>query len=453
MSGPAVPASDAAARPGAPARGAGLRHGLVYGGQIVANSLAGYLFARTLAYYLGAGAEKSAFDIAWSLPFLVLNLAGFSFMYGVAASAFASLGPGREAERQRLFSAVLGIMLLAGALLLAAGWLLAGPICRLLAPGLDPALQDTIAAMARVVLPLSLVLGVGVFTGGVAAACRLPLTAELCLLLLRLGFVVWAWAAGGFSLMAAAWALLLTGIGATAAQVLLFRVWSGLSFRPRLDLAAPGLSPLLRRAGGLLAAAALAQGAFAYMRRLGTLDGPGTVAALTYAGAVLNALDVLLGKTLSFMTGPSYVDRRQAGAGREARAILRRGLVGAVLLAAPCAILATVFMPRLIGLLFGTGAFGHQDALRVAELARPLIWTLPFSVTLWVVLVPLLARSAAWLGPAVYGSGYVLRLGIYYFCFPLWGAAALAWGWTISSAFSAGLGLLLVLGRGREAGA
>ncbi len=445
----AAPGATSHAQP--PAAGAGLRHGLLYSGQIVANSLAGYLFARTLAFHLGAGAEKSAFDIAWSLPFLVLNLAGFNFMYGVAASSFAALGSGREEQRQRLFSAVLGLMLLAGGALLVLGWLLAGPICRVLAPGLAPGLQAEIAAMARVMLPLSLVLGVSVFTGGVAAACRLPLTAEFSLLLVRLGFVAWAWAAAGFSLMAAAWALLLTGVGASAVQIIWFRAGTGLSFRPSLDLAAPGLAPVLRRAGGFLAAAALAQAAFAYMRRLGTLDGPGTVAALTYAGAVLNALDVLLGKTLSFMTGPRYVARREAGAGRAARAILGRGLAGALLLAVPCALVATIFMPWLIELLFGTGAFGSRDVARVAALARPLIWTLPFSVVLWVVLVPLLSRTAAWLGPAVYGGGYLLRLAIYHFCFPLWGAPALAWGWTVSTALSAGLGLLLVLGREQRA--
>lgn len=429
-----------------PAREAGLGiwGAAIYGAQIVANSLAGYLFARTLAHYLGAGAEKSAFDIAWSLPFLVLNLAGFNFMYGLAAASFAKWGPKEQAQRQRLFSAVLGLVLLSGFVLCLAGWLLAGPMSRWLAPGLGSNWQAQIADMVRIMLPLSLVLGVSVFTGGVAAAVRMPLTSELSLLLARVCFVAWAVWAGGFTLMSAAWALLLSGVGAAVVQALWFQAGSGFSLRPSLDLRAPGLAGIMGKAAGLLVSAALAQVAFAYMRRLGTLEGPGTVAALTYAGAILNALDMLMGKTLSFITGARYVQGDRAGKSR----VLRRGLWGAMALSVPAAILVTIFMEPLVELLFGTGAFGDQAVRAVSALGRPLIWTLPFSVAMWVVLVPLLSRSSPWLGPSVYGAGYVLRLFIYHFGFPLWGASALAWGWTISAAATAGLGLLALRGAG-----
>ena len=105
----------------ATAEGANLRrnHVLLFA-QIAANALVGYVFSRMLASMYGISAQKDGFDIAYSVPFIVLNCSGFAFGHAVIATHFSRLRVTAPHMLQADFSTTLNAMVLVGCLLLAA---------------------------------------------------------------------------------------------------------------------------------------------------------------------------------------------------------------------------------------------------------------------------------------------------------------------------------------------
>src|SRR5580698_6048587 len=75
--------------------------------QIVANAFIGYLFLKLLAVRFGASAEQDIFDIAYSIPFIILNVGGFSFAHAVVTSHFARLRTTRPHKLEPLFATTL----------------------------------------------------------------------------------------------------------------------------------------------------------------------------------------------------------------------------------------------------------------------------------------------------------------------------------------------------------
>lgn len=59
--------------------------------QIVLNILIGYLFIKFLASNWGASAHKDAFDVAYSIPFLVISVSGVTFLEAVITTQFTSM--------------------------------------------------------------------------------------------------------------------------------------------------------------------------------------------------------------------------------------------------------------------------------------------------------------------------------------------------------------------------
>jgi peptidoglycan biosynthesis protein MviN/MurJ (putative lipid II flippase) len=80
-----------------------VRHGLLTA-QIAANALIGYLFLKVLATRFGASAEKDIFDIAYAIPFVILNVGGFAFAHGVMIAHFAKLSATRPEKVAPVFA-------------------------------------------------------------------------------------------------------------------------------------------------------------------------------------------------------------------------------------------------------------------------------------------------------------------------------------------------------------
>ena len=59
--------------------------------QLALNTIVGYGFARMLANMYGISATKDGFDIAYSVPFIILNLSGFAFGHAVVSTHFSKL--------------------------------------------------------------------------------------------------------------------------------------------------------------------------------------------------------------------------------------------------------------------------------------------------------------------------------------------------------------------------
>lgn len=407
--------------------------------QIAANSLTGFLFMRLLADLFGVSAEKDSFDIAYSVPFIIMNVSGFAFLHGVVTSRFAKMRADSYERTSKVFSTTLAVMTALGALLTLACALSAPRIAALLAPGLsEPDLERT-TRLLLLMLPLVFSLGISTLCSAVLVAWEVPVAMECAQTVSRLGVL------GASILMthrpvaleSIAW--LLTGFSVVAMVVELLILFRTTPMRPALavDLRDPEFVLICRQAAGLVVAALLAQVSMSYMRRLATLQGPGTLSALTYAMTVVTPLSLIVGKPLSLVLGPRFAGARSPG-------LLAAVVVGTLAVGSAAAVALSLLGGPLVSLLYETGRFDAASAEATASLLTPLAWSLPTATLLWIVLIPLLAHERTHAAAASYILGYLSHIAFSAFLAPSFGAEGLAWAYTLSVGTQAGFSLLLM---------
>lgn len=387
-----------------------VRHGL-YMSQIACNSLVGYVFARLLANQFGTSAEKDAFDIAYSVPFIVLNLSGFAYIHSVVTTQFVRLSAEKSSHITTAFSTTLASMTALGALLLGVTAVFSGPLADLLAPGLSMAARAEIQLLLLLMLPLALTLGIGTFLGAVLTAYSVPITGEFCQLASRLGVVAFIVSCGyRVNLTHIAIGLVVASCFGLFVQWWLLYRSTDLRFCWRIDTNNNAFRSIVRQGSGFFLCAVMAQMAVVYMRRVATLDGVGTNAALTFALAVVTPLSLLIGKPLALIVGPRYAllaARREWDA---ARRILIQAGVGCMLLAIPICVLISFYSETVVHVLFGGGRFGAHSTTLTAGLSAWMVWALPPALLLWIIVMPALSTRNSSLPGAILAMGHLTQI-------------------------------------------
>ncbi|MCA9230074.1 MAG: hypothetical protein KDA57_05455, partial [Planctomycetales bacterium] len=212
-------------------------HGIVFL-QLALNAVVGYGFTRMLANMYGVSAAKDGFDIAYSVPFIILNLSGFAFGHAVISTHFAKLRVTDPEKLQVVFSTILHLMLLVGALLVGACYVWDEQLIQLLAPGLPAAARDQARQSMLLMLPLTFTLGLSAYWSAVLVAFKVPFTAEACQLISRLGVLVWFLASGpAFGFVGISLGLVGASVSGLAFEWFVLRKYTGLSltldFSPR----------------------------------------------------------------------------------------------------------------------------------------------------------------------------------------------------------------------------
>jgi len=320
---------------------------------------------------------------------------------------------------------------------------LAGPLANLLAPGLPADARAETQTLILLMLPLVVTFGTGTYFGSIFAAHSLPVPAEFVVLFSRLGVLVYGlFALNGLSLVQVAAALVVCSIVALAVQwVILVRV-TGLRYSLRINLSIPEMRDTGLQALGFVAVAVVAQLDMSYLQRLATLDGPSTVAALSYAFSIVAPLGLVLGKLIAFSTGPRYIDLFERGRSSEAsRLLLKYGLISLVITSLLVAIVATN-ASQLVLLLYGGGRFDARSVQHTVDVTWPIMWSLPGSVLLWVLLFPLLNKSKSQVGAFIYIAGYVAQILINWLLFEKFGQAVLTWGFSGCVTLQAAMGVV-----------
>jgi peptidoglycan biosynthesis protein MviN/MurJ (putative lipid II flippase) len=95
-------------------------------------------------------------------------------------------------------------------------------------------------------------------------------------------------------------------------------------------------------------------------------------------------------------------------------------------------------------LFYGGGKFDDRAVHATSELLGGLIWSLPGSIVLWAVLMPMIAVSRSQRPPLIYIGGYLLQLAFMVLFYPVWGKFALVWGYTLASTTQALLAWFVV---------
>lgn len=399
-------------------------------GQIASNTVAGYLMMRLLAYHFGISAERDAFDIAYSIPFLLMTAGGLYFVQPVISAAFQKQRIASDGDPMGLFSMLITTFVILSVSLSLLAWLFRYRIIGALAPGFTPETAQLASELFVLLLPLVATLGVGTVISAVLIAYDVPVLAELCQLTSRVGFILFAYLSGPtLGLHAASWVLTLSSMIGLVALISVLICCSpvrfiGLRF-PRNTVA----WNLIKRLFGVIAATACSQGSMAVLRALYIELGPGYLAAFGFAMSIISPLTVLIGQPLSATFGLWLSDSMLDNV--RFRKILLRLSYTTVTLCIPIAAALFLMSSNLINLLYGGGAFNDEAVQLVKIIFLPMVISIPFHVLNWILAAPLMARFPYNIFVYINLIGYSIQASFCFFLVEIYGVIGISIGYLV----------------------
>ena len=370
-------------------RGSGTVRGLaVLGGGTALAAVLGLGFQSLLAFWFGAGAETDAFFMSVSIYGFLGKFLMLTHLKSLALPSYTRLRTNDEGRAKELAGGLLGISVVAVALL-SLVLLLASPVLvDVLAPGYEGAMRDLTIRLLRVRVPaLPFLAGTTVamalleserrFGVTISAQKVAPAASSLVLLLAvadRSGIVAVAW----------------IGLASTVVGALV--IW--VPARSRITSVAPlpaARDPELRRIGGRWASlsssnAASFVGEWAF--RVGASLLPvGLFSAVLYGRMVHDLLHAAINDSAQTMALPRFAaavalepDVQQTGATllvdadahRRLGPVLRNALGSLAAVSLPLALVVAATAPWSVAMLFGRGRFLEDGMLRPAAVSLAL---------------------------------------------------------------------------------
>jgi putative peptidoglycan lipid II flippase len=314
-----------------------------------------------------------------------------------------------------------------------------------LAPGLPPLIAQRTHALLPFMLPMTATIALSAFFAAVLAAFQVPMTTESSLLVSRTCAIGYAVSIGvTYSVSDVAYGLLLGSTLATCLTWLLFRKATGIRFRPHLFLRDADLSAILKQGASLLVATAVVQLAWAYTRRVATLDAVGTNAALTYVFSLTSIGTVLLGKPISFSQGPHLARLIATGQNGPARRLVLRTAVVSLAISSLISLFLTAYSEPLIRILYSGGAFGDEAVASTATIFRYFVWGIPASVVLYVLMIPLMSLESKHTFSLIVFAGYIVHFVLTVALFPLYGKLGMSIAYLIGANLQALCAILAI---------
>ena len=330
-------------------------------GLTLLSRLFGFVRDLVLAATLGAGPVADAFMLAFRLPNHFRAILAEGAFNGAFVPTYAALAVAEGPVRARAFrSGILGWLLLANGVLLAAALFATGAMLLVLAPGLglDDPQRPLVIALTRITFPYLICMSVVVLLSGVLNAAGRFAAAAAASVLLNLTMIATLLLAAWFpsAAHAAAWGVLAGGV----AQVLLVG-WDAVRHGLGLDLAWPGLDPATRRFFRRLGPAVLTSGAVQVAvfadTILATFLNTGALSHLYYADRLyqlpLGVIGIALGTLLLPNIGRSVTEGDEAGIHR----MVAQALALCLATGLPLMVIFAGIGDWVIAVLFQRGAF------------------------------------------------------------------------------------------------
>lgn len=373
--------------------------------------LAAFVEKQFMAHYFGTGADLDAFTVALSVPMMVL------FMVTAVANPTIlpmfvrrSQGDGRGAWGQANAWALALLLLLASGAVASLGF--SGGVARLLAPGFDASTRQSCAAMLRILVPVSVLMGLLPLTTSLLNAEKKFVFVPLGELLMKLTTIAaLAFFAKGMGIRALVW-----GTVAASGAALSLHVWvlktSWLAHR-----SAPRFSdPDFRFVLFLMLAPALGTGFSQFgsviENAASSTLATGTVASLAFARKIVNLplliVPVATGTVLfTFFAELTHRDEHESTA-----RLLAAGMRTMLFLFLPLAILTCVLAEPIVAVVYQRGAFDAESTALVSTL---LFWLAPsmcFYALEMMLMRHFFAREDLWTPILIGMACVVLRIAL-----------------------------------------
>ncbi|WP_049570213.1 murein biosynthesis integral membrane protein MurJ [Streptomyces sp. SBT349] len=332
------------------------------------SQLLGFVRDAVIAAVFGVSAEVDAYLVAQGVMNLVLGLAAGAMSKALVPTVARAVDDGLTPAAHRTVRVVLTVttaVLVGGSALM---YVAAEGLVAVLAPGFSPELTAQAARLTRIVLVATVfVAGTNILAAAAGAHGRffwagvqgvpfnLVMIAAAALLGARFG--IGALAAG---FVAGSAARFLTQLPAAR------RV--GLRLRPSLRLRDPGFREVVSLVPALLVGSAIVNVNTLVDRAIGSTQGPGTIAALSYGWRIVSLAEVLLVAAFAAVLYPAFSALGQPERRAELRSATTRVIGVVLVLMGPVIVVLTVAARPIVVLVFARGTFDAR-AVELAALA------------------------------------------------------------------------------------
>jgi putative peptidoglycan lipid II flippase len=340
--------------------------------------LAGLVRDRIFARTYGAGPELDAYNAAFVLPELLLDVLVAAGLTAPFVPVFTTLRrdvPGDEVPfAQTVLTLSVSVMAVASVLL----FFLAPATIAIIAPGFDAATQALYLELFRLMLVTPILFAASITLGEILVAERRFVFYALAPILYNVGIVVGTvtlhdrigiYAAAVGAILGAALHLGIRVVG-------MFR--SSVRMRPRLRLRMPALHEFLRLMVPKMIAHPIEPITFLFFTNVASSLAAGSVTALSFARNFQSVPVALVGVAISLAAFPSlsavWASGDRAAFGR----LIRTNLLTIGALTVIAAIGLVIVGPIAIEVLLGGGAFDAQDVALTAAVLTAFAIAVPF---------------------------------------------------------------------------
>jgi putative peptidoglycan lipid II flippase len=340
--------------------------------------LAGLVRDRIFARTYGAGPELDAYNAAFVLPELLLDVLVAAGLTAPFVPVFTTLRrdvPGDEVPfAQTVLTLSVSVMAVASVLL----FFLAPATIAIIAPGFDAATQALYLDLFRLMLVTPILFAASITLGEILVAERRFVFYALAPILYNVGIVVGTvtlhdrigiYAAAVGAILGAALHLGIRVVG-------MFR--SSVRMRPRLRLRMPALHEFLRLMVPKMIAHPIEPITFLFFTNVASSLAAGSVTALSFARNFQSVPVALVGVAISLAAFPSlsavWASGDRAAFGR----LIRTNLLTIGALTVIAAIGLVIVGPIAIEVLLGGGAFDAQDVALTAAVLTAFAIAVPF---------------------------------------------------------------------------
>ena len=344
-------------------------------------SFAGYAMGlvrdKALAHTFGAGAELDAFNAAFILPELALDVLVAGGLVAPFVPLFLGLRDEAAADANRFGRTVLGlacgVMIAASVLLFA----LAPATVALIVPGFPPEQQDLYVGLFRVMCLTPPIFAASLVIGEVLVAQRRFLWYGLAPLMYSAGIAAGTLLlSGSLGIYAAAWGAVCGALAHLAAHLIGVR---GTGFRPVPGFArrTRGLGEFIRLMLPKMISQPLEPLVFLYYTSLASSLAVGSVSSMNYARNFYGVPVSLIGMSISIAAFPALSASANAGDRSTYARTFRRSLLSILALSTVAALGLFLTSGILIGTLLAGGAFDAEDVRRTTLVLAVFAFAVP----------------------------------------------------------------------------
>jgi putative peptidoglycan lipid II flippase len=332
------------------------------------------IFARTY----GAGPELDAYNAAFILPELALDVLVASGLAAPFVPVFTSLRREDAAAGIRFAQTVLTLVILVMGVACLVLLLLAPATIGLIAPGFDAENRERYLELFRLMLITPIVFAASIALGEILVAERRFLPYALAPILYNVGIVV------GTVLLHDRIGIMAAAVGAVIGAFLHLGIRvvgmlrSSVPMRPRLDLRLPALREFLRLMVPKMLSHPIEPLTVLFFTNIATTLAAGSVTAVSFARNFQSVPVALFGVSISLAAFPALSAAWAAGDRSGFRRQVRTSATTITVLAVAAAVGLFVVGPLLIEVLLGGGKFDAQDVGVTAAVLAAFALAVPF---------------------------------------------------------------------------